>query len=67
MTAPNNEFTCTVCHETFEKGLSDSEAVEQYAEEFPECQGVVPLSETDLVCDDCYKKILPWLDDGNRL
>lgn len=47
-----NEYKCAICKEVFKKGLTDSEAIVQLADEFPS----MPVYQCDLVCDDCYKK-----------
>jgi len=49
----SNEFTCAICLETFDKGWSDDEAAKEYDEVFPDAQG-----DIDVVCDDCYKKMI---------
>lgn len=49
----SNTFTCAICKQTFEKGLTDEEAESQLNEEFP---GAEP-EECALVCDDCYNEI----------
>lgn len=46
-----NQFTCALCHDTFDKGWSEEESQAELAETFP---GFKP-DECDLVCDDCYK------------
>jgi len=53
-TIKENEYKCASCGEIFEKDWSDEEALEERNEVF----GNVPDSECDLVCDDCYRKIM---------
>lgn len=46
----NDTFTCSGCGETFEKGWSEEEARNEFAEVFPNMK----IEEACLVCDDCY-------------
>ncbi len=49
-----NEFKCASCNKIYEKGWTDEENKKEFREHF--CREV---DETDeLVCDDCYKKIM---------
>jgi hypothetical protein len=58
----DDEYECAACHEVFQKGLTDEEALAEAAELFL----TVPIEETDLVCEDCYQEIMadiaahPW-------
>jgi nitrate/TMAO reductase-like tetraheme cytochrome c subunit len=58
----NDSFKCQICHGIFYKGWTDEEALEEAARDFP----TVPIEETGLICDDCYKLITedikanPW-------
>jgi Fe2+ or Zn2+ uptake regulation protein len=45
-------YKCAHCGGIFEKGRTDEEAMAEQKEDLPG----VPLSECDLVCDDCYKQ-----------
>ncbi len=56
----SDTYICAVCGETFDKGLTDAEAAEQFKREFPSSSQTVPLAETDLVCDDCYQEFSTW-------
>ena len=56
MTA-ENQYTCSLCKETFEKGWTDSEAIAEYVATFTEEERE---DVTEVVCDDCYKKIMEW-------
>jgi hypothetical protein len=56
----------------FQKGVSDEEALEEAKVLFP----TVPIEMTDLVCEDCFQKMMadikahPWaypkLPDGKK-
>jgi uncharacterized protein with PIN domain len=48
-------YTCAMCKETFEKGVSDEEAIAEMESHF----GKVPIEELAVVCNDCYKLIDP--------
>jgi hypothetical protein len=50
-----NDYTCAVCQETFDKGWADEEAAAELGANFP---GFAP-DDCGLVCDDCYKKMVP--------
>ena len=47
-------YTCASCGETFEKGWSDEEALEESAEQW----GDLPHDALAVVCDDCYQKMM---------
>lgn len=49
----SDEFTCNMCHQTFDKGWSDDEARAERLELFGEWKD----EECELVCDDCFQKI----------
>ena len=49
----NNEFTCEMCHGTFEKGWTDEEAEAELKQLF----APVPAEECGLICDDCFLKL----------
>ena len=55
-----NEYECSMCHETFEKGRSDEEALEELNSDFPGWDA----ANCDIVCDDCYKKMFPNSKEG---
>jgi hypothetical protein len=46
-----SEFTCVVCRKTFTEGWSEEEAMAELAKNFPD----VPLSECEILCEDCYR------------
>lgn len=49
----SNDFTCCICKQTFEKGLTDEEAKEQFHLEFPDEE--FDLDNREYVCEDCFK------------
>lgn len=49
----SNQYTCTVCGNTYDKGWSDEEAETERLENWPD----LPKEECDIVCDDCFKKM----------
>ena len=55
--AGNNDdkyFKCDECGNVYEKNLSEEEAVEQLASEFPGAN----INECGIVCDDCYNEMM---------
>lgn len=48
-----NTFICAICGEECKKGWSDAEALAEKEVIF----GGIPVSECDLVCDDCFQKL----------
>jgi hypothetical protein len=51
---PSNTYTCALCGGTFEKGLTDEEALAEKDALFPG----VPLEDCDIVCDDCFHMMM---------
>jgi hypothetical protein len=51
----NNEFKCAVCEEIFKKDWSDEEAIKELCDTFGE---EYTEEECEVVCDDCYKKMI---------
>lgn len=55
-----SEFTCAICHETFEKirdgSWSEKDAVEEFLDNFPEGKN----DETASLCDYCYLAFKRW-------
>lgn len=53
-----NEYKCEMCHEVYEKGWTDEEALEEAARIFGK-----PMAEWNcgqsIICDDCFEKINP--------
>jgi DNA-directed RNA polymerase subunit RPC12/RpoP len=47
------EFKCALCEQTFTTKWSEEEAKAEFAEVFPNDN----IEETELVCEDCYRKI----------
>lgn len=47
-------YVCAVCQQTFEEDWTEEEALAELQENF----GNYTPEECDIVCDDCYKKIL---------
>ena len=58
---PKTHYRCAACSEVFRKGTTDDEAE---AEHFESERGHIPLSECDLVCDDCFNVLLPMIRSG---
>ncbi len=53
----SEQYTCTMCKRTFNKGWSDEEALaERTANGFDH-------TECDLVCDDCFQKVMTWAQE----
>lgn len=48
-----NEYRCAECRGVFEKGRSDEDAMAEKEVLFPD----FPVTDCDLVCDDCFKKM----------
>ena len=53
-----NTYECAVCHNTYEKGWSDEEALKEAADIFAK-----PVKDWEcnaaIVCDDCFNKAHP--------
>lgn len=54
-----NEFRCEMCGGIFGKGWS----LEEQAEEFKINFGIEVREEDAEICDDCYKKIIPLIQN----
>ena len=52
-----NDFTCAKCNETFAKGWSDKEAME----ELKDAPHNIPADELSVLCDDCFDEFQQWL------
>lgn len=61
-TTTENTFTCDLCKETFVKGWTDEEAMEEHSEIFPE--SFKPKEEHACICDDCFNEFMAWMDAG---
>jgi hypothetical protein len=51
----DNTYTCAMSHQTFEKEWTDEEALEELTRNF----GLSTVEDCAIVCDDCYKKVVP--------
>lgn len=51
----SNTFKCSVCEETFKKGRTEEEAIKEMQETFTVA---IEKEDCDIVCDDCYHKIM---------
>ena len=49
-----NTYQCAMCGGIFETEWTDEEAIEELHEAF----GEVMVDDCEIVCDDCYKKIM---------
>jgi DNA-directed RNA polymerase subunit RPC12/RpoP len=47
-------YVCAMCGGRFETTWSDEEALAEMRENFSD----IPVSETEIVCDDCYLKVM---------
>jgi DNA-directed RNA polymerase subunit RPC12/RpoP len=52
--AKPDSYRCVVCGEEFVSAWTDEEAREELDKKFPG----VPIEECELVCDDCYQKLM---------
>ena len=50
----DDEYTCALCEEIFQKGQTDEEAIEEAKIVF----GTYSKEDMVIVCDDCYPIIL---------
>ena len=53
----NDEYVCAKCKGVFGKITPENEALEELNKFF----GNIPIEACDIVCDDCWKKIVPTL------
>jgi hypothetical protein len=51
------KYTCASCKGTFEKGQSDEDAAAELTETFG---GVFVPEDCDVVCDDCFQRMMAW-------
>lgn len=54
----NEEYTCEMCYNTYEKGWSDIEA-DKEAEELWRMKDATNNLQGSIICDDCFQKIHP--------
>ena len=47
-------YTCALCKGVFEFEWTDKEATQEMEENFPG----IPKEECDIICDDCFKKVM---------
>lgn len=50
----DNTYTCARCRKTYERVRSDEEAIAEKNALFPDW----PLDECDLICDNCFRKLM---------
>ena len=55
MKPAGEDYTCSMCGETYERPISDEEAFEETKENFGSS---VQPEDCAIVCDDCYKKVM---------
>lgn len=60
MTGKGETFKCAVCKDTFVKGRSDEEAMDEALDLYPPQDLAAGYDE---VCDDCFEKVKTWLHD----
>lgn len=51
-------YTCQHCHQTYQKSWTDQDVIKEYQHRFPEHMHTGKC----VVCDDCYKEIMAWVD-----
>lgn len=56
--AKGRKFTCESCNGVFTSGWTEEEAMEEYKQS----KHYEPDHDKGLVCDDCYARIIKWLD-----
>ena len=55
----NGEYTCELCHRTFEKTRSDDAAWQADCKDAEKLiMEMGPRSECAIICDDCYKDMI---------
>ena len=55
-----NEYTCSACGETFNRGRPEEDALKEKDDLFPD----IPIEECAIVCDDCFKEIMDFKEPG---
>jgi hypothetical protein len=58
-----NEYKCPICGNIYEKGWDDELAIKEFIETFGP---LACLTAHAVICDDCYRKIIPSLPNFNR-
>lgn len=51
----NEDYTCELCGETYQKTRPDKEALAESHKNF----GKHPPQDLSIICDDCFQKIRP--------
>jgi DNA-directed RNA polymerase subunit RPC12/RpoP len=55
-------YTCAQCGETFAPGWGEDEAQQEMRDTFPGASA----AECDVVCVDCYQKIMRWWRESHQ-
>jgi len=55
-------FTCTICHDVFEKIWTAEEAEAEAQSNW----GNLSIHERAVVCDDCYQMFMEWHDQQDN-
>ena len=58
----SDTYECANCGGTFEKGVTDDEALAELNETLPG----IPVEECAMFCDDCYNLVLPFIEEMER-
>jgi hypothetical protein len=62
MSDTDNLYRCANCNGIFEKTTSDEEALAEARELF----GDLPQSQLSVVCDDCFKAFMEWVETNGQ-
>lgn len=54
----NQTYTCEVCGKTCKSAWTEEEALVELEIKFPEAR----VEDCALVCDDCYKEFIEWME-----
>ena len=57
-----NEFTCSVCDNTYEKEWTDEEALEERGKLWPSFRND---DDFQVICDDCFIRFKSWNKRNN--
>lgn len=55
----NREYVCTICRVKFVSEWTDEEAKEELKEKF----GETNIQECEVVCEDCYNKLMEKVNE----
>jgi len=60
-----SEYTCQVCRHTYceRPGWTEEARLKEAAELFPD-EDLTKEENRAVVCDDCHKDILEWIENG---